>query len=154
MDSNIATVNPDTLLNDVDRIITRARLHHLLVVKDGKAVVMITQRLTRQVGRRALKPIETDPRDALRGGGYGVFQGAMETGSDPVQAKIHAVEAPKELASESGLEKELVMSETVTGPFEAAAEIGPESRAQLEDALLSEMIDNQDDGTERKTEDN
>lgn len=86
--------------------------------------------------------------------GYGVFQGAMETGSDPVQATIHAMEAAKELASESGLEKELAMREIATGAFEAAAEIGPESRAQLEDALLSEMIDNQDNGTERKTEDN
>jgi hypothetical protein len=94
------------------------------------AVIGVTQ---------ALRRSRMDSRDALRGAGYGVVQGAEEIHADLGDVAIQAVEAAKEIAAEIGLPEEVAVAEAEKGALEAAETLGPEAVDRVKDALAGEV---------------
>jgi len=90
---------------------------------------------------RALHRSKVDARDALRGAGHGVVQGAEEVQADLGEAAVQAVEAAKEIALEVGLAEEVAMTEAAKGAVEAAEAIGPDAAAQVQQSLTEQMVD-------------
>jgi MFS family permease len=93
---------------------------------------------------RIFRRTQIFPENALRGAGYGVVQGAGETGVDLGKAVIGAVEASKEVAEEAGLSEEEAVAYLARGALDAAAAMGAEAVAQVmaslpEGALPSDL---------------
>ena len=86
---------------------------------------------------RALARSGIEPRDALRGSGYGVVQGAIEAGEDPAKAALEAVEAALEVAPELGLSGDEAVAALALGALEAAEAAGEESLREVRRALNS-----------------
>jgi MFS family permease len=80
------------------------------------------------------------PQDALRGAGYGVVQGAGETGADLGKATINAVEAAREVAEQAGLSKEEAAAYVAQGSLDAAAAMGAEAVAQVKASLPEDVL--------------
>jgi hypothetical protein len=83
----------------------------------------------------------TNPRDILRGAGYGTVQGAGEVGANVAQAATQAVEAAKEAAHEMGLPEDEAAAQAVQGALEAAEPLGPTAVAKVIEALSSGRVD-------------
>jgi MFS family permease len=83
---------------------------------------------------------QMDPRDILRGAGYGVVQGAGETGADLTQAAIQAVEAGKEVAEQASLSEKEAAAYVAQGALEAAAAMGAEAVAQVRASLPEDVL--------------
>ncbi|MBE0430706.1 MAG: MFS transporter [Dehalococcoidia bacterium] len=81
-----------------------------------------------------------DPGDALRGAGYGIVQGAGETGVDYVKAAVKAVEAARKVAEQAGLSEEQAAAYVAQGALDAAAAMGAEALAQVEDSLPEDVL--------------
>ena len=91
---------------------------------------------------RALKRARLSPQDAFRGVGYGIMQGAIETGSDLSKAATHAVAATREAAKTLGLEnEEEAVRHVAEGALAAIEEIAPEALAQVRAALPPELTE-------------
>jgi len=91
---------------------------------------------------RALKRARLSPQDAFRGVGYGIMQGAIETGSDLSEAATHAVAATREAAKTLGLEnEEEAVRHVAQGALAAIEEIAPEALAQVRAALPPELTE-------------
>jgi MFS family permease len=80
------------------------------------------------------------PQDALRGAGYGVVQGAEETGADLGKAAIGAVEAGKEVAEQAGLSEKEATAYVAQGALHAAAAIGDEAMTQVKASLPEDVL--------------
>lgn len=80
------------------------------------------------------------PRDALRGAGYGVVQGAGETGADIVKAAVQAVESAREVAEQARLTKEEAVAYVAQGALDAAATMGAEAVAQVKASLPEDVL--------------
>lgn len=80
------------------------------------------------------------PADALRGAGYGVIQGAGETGADLGKAAISAVEAGKELAEQAGLSEKEAAAYVARGALDAAAALGDEAMTQVKAFLPRDVL--------------
>jgi len=80
------------------------------------------------------------PRDALRGAGYGVVQGAGETGADLGKAAIGAVEAGKEVAEQAGLSEKEAAAYVARGALDAAAAIGDEAMTIVKASLPKDVL--------------
>jgi len=87
---------------------------------------------------QAMRRSQVDTKDALRGAGYGVVQGAKEVQADVGEAALQAVEAAKELASEAGISEEAAVAEAARGALDAAEALGPEALAQVRESLAVE----------------
>lgn len=83
---------------------------------------------------------QMDPRDALRGAGYGIVQGAAETGADHGEAAAKAVEAARRVAEQAGLTEEQAALYVARGALDAAASMGAEALAQVEAALPEDVM--------------
>jgi MFS family permease len=81
-----------------------------------------------------------NPGDALRGAGYGIVQGAGEIGADYAAAAAKAVEAARRVAEQAGLSEEAAASYVAQGALDAAAAMGPEALAQVEDSLPEDVL--------------
>jgi hypothetical protein len=81
-----------------------------------------------------------DARDALRGAGYGIVQGAAEIGADHGEAAAKAVEAARRVAEQAGLTEEQAALYVARGALDAAASMGAEALAQVEAACLRMMM--------------
>lgn len=81
-----------------------------------------------------------DPRDALRGAGYGIVQGAGETGVDYARAAAKAVEAARNVAAQAGLSEAEAAACVAEGALDAGAAMGAEALAQVEDALPEDVL--------------
>jgi hypothetical protein len=81
-----------------------------------------------------------DPRDALRGAGYGIVQGAAETGADHGEAAAKAVEAARRVAEQAGLTEEQAAVYVARGALDAAASMGAEALAQVEASLPEDVM--------------
>jgi MFS family permease len=81
-----------------------------------------------------------NPRDILRGAGYGVVQGAGETGADLAKAAVQAVEAGKEVAEQAGLSEKEAAAYVAQGALEAAAAIGTGAVAQVMASLPEDVL--------------
>ena len=84
---------------------------------------------------RALARSGIEPRDALRGSGYGVVQGAIEAGEDPANAAVEAVEAALQVAPELGLSGDEAAAALTLGALEAAEAAGEEPLYAVRRAL-------------------
>jgi hypothetical protein len=81
-----------------------------------------------------------NPRDILRGAGYGVVQGAGETGVDLAKAAVQAVEAGKEVAEQAHLSEKEAAAYVAQGALEAAAAMGAEAVAQVMASLPEDVL--------------
>ena len=90
---------------------------------------------------RALRHSRVDSKDALRGAGYGVVQGADEIHADLGEAALQAVEAAKELAAETGLSEEAAVAEIAKGALEAAEALGADAVEQLKTIFPEQISD-------------
>jgi MFS family permease len=81
-----------------------------------------------------------NPRGILRGAGYGVVQGAGETGADLAKAAVHAVEAGKEVAEQAGLSEKEAAAYVAQGALEAAAAMGTEAVAKVMASLPEDVL--------------
>ncbi|MDD5093667.1 MAG: MFS transporter [Dehalococcoidia bacterium] len=88
---------------------------------------------------RALEHPLSDPKDALRGAGYGAVQGAGEIGSDLAETARQAVAAGKELAEPRGLSQEAAASQVAKGAMEAAEALGPEAAESVKESLSRDI---------------
>jgi MFS family permease len=89
---------------------------------------------------RTLGRARIAPQDALRGAGYGVVQGAGETGADLGKAAAKAVEATEEIAQQVGLSKEEAAAYVARGALDAAAAMGAEAIAQVKASLPEDLL--------------
>ena len=89
---------------------------------------------------RTFGPGRMNPGDALRGAGYGIVQGAGETGVDYTAAAAKAVEAARGVAAQAGLSEEEAAAYVAQGALDAAAAMGPEALAQVEDSLPEDVL--------------
>jgi hypothetical protein len=80
------------------------------------------------------------PQDALRGAGYGVVQGAGETGADLGKATINAVEAAREVAEQAGLSEEEAVAYVAQGALDAAVAMGGQAVAQVKACLPEDVL--------------
>ena len=76
-----------------------------------------------------------DPRDALRGAGYGIVQGAGEAGADYTQAAVKAVEAARKVAEQADPSYEDAAAYVAQGALDAAAAMGAKAVAQVKASL-------------------
>jgi len=80
------------------------------------------------------------PQDALRGAGYGVVQGAGETGADIVKAAVQAVESAREVAEQARLSEQEAAAYVAQGALDAAATMGAEAVAQVKASLPEDVL--------------
>lgn len=97
-------------------------------------VVRLTHSAMLGIARTFGKP-GMNARDALRGAGYGIVQGAQETGVDYAEAAARAVEAARKVAEEAGLSEEQAAVYAAQGALDAAAAMGAEALAQVAASL-------------------
>jgi len=81
-----------------------------------------------------------NPRDILRSAGYGIVQGAGETGADLAKAAVQAVETAREVAEQARLSEKEAAAYVVQGALEAAAAIGTEAVAQVMASLPEDVL--------------
>ncbi len=79
-------------------------------------------------------------RDALRGAGYGIVQGANETGIDYAEAAARGVEAARKVAERAGLNEEQAAVYVAQGALDAAAAMGAEALANVEASLPEDAL--------------
>jgi hypothetical protein len=91
------------------------------------------------------------PQDALRGAGYGVVQGAGETGADLGKAAISAVEAGKEVAEQAGLSEKEAAAYVAQGGLDAAAAIGDEAMTEVKASLPKDVLIDDSAETEKRS---
>ena len=100
---------------------------------------------------RALKRARLSPRDAFRGVGYGIMQGAIETQSDLSESMANAITGAKEAARALGLEnEEQAMKDIAEGALAAIEEMDPEAWAQVRAALPPNLTETPHPTSERK----
>ena len=90
---------------------------------------------------RAFDRVKVDPKDTFRGAGYGVVQGAAETGMDIVEAATEAVEGAREAANTLGIAEEKVMGYAVGGVLKAVEEINPRALTKVKKALPRKLLE-------------
>ena len=70
---------------------------------------------------RALDRVAVDPIQSLYGAGYGVLQGALESGNDPARTTRAAIASARSMASELGITEEEATRAVPQGALNAAA---------------------------------
>ena len=93
---------------------------------------------------RALDRVAVDPLQSLYGAGYGVLQGALESGRDPVRAARAAIAAARGMASELGVTEDEAAQAVADGILTAASDADAETLDSLREALPDEL-ENSDD---------
>lgn len=114
-----------------------------------RGAVQVGDDLTNQVGRAArgavLGTIRTLTRRqvpilvALRGAGYGVVQGTLESGGSAAEATTQALEAARQAAQELGVPLEAADTAFAAGALEAAVASGGDALQAVREALPAEL---------------
>ena len=114
-----------------------------------RGAVQVGDDLTNQVGRAArgavLGTIRTLTRRqvpllvALRGAGYGVVQGTLESGGSAAEATTQALEAARQAAQELGVSQEAADTALAAGALEAAVASGGDALQAVREALPAEL---------------
>ena len=84
---------------------------------------------------RAMAGQNVAPMDALRGAGYGVVEGAVESGEDPAKAVNLAMRAAREIADEMGMDSEYSAATLAEGALLAAEASGEETANAVKRAM-------------------
>ncbi|MYC33625.1 MAG: MFS transporter [Chloroflexi bacterium] len=90
---------------------------------------------------RALDRVAVDPVQSLYGTGYGVLQGALESGNDPVRAMRAALAAARSMASELGITEDEATRAVAQGAMNAAADSDAEILDSVRENLPAELED-------------
>ncbi|HEY49988.1 MAG TPA: MFS transporter [Dehalococcoidia bacterium] len=101
---------------------------------------------------KAMRHTRVDPKDAIRGAGYGVVEGAGEIQADLGEVAIQAVKAAKEIASDVGITEEAAVAEAASGAFEAAEALGQDALAQVRAAIPEQIVETQAPAPEKEGE--
>ena len=131
------TKDMETHSSEIARQIARGTMHakeatDFDVGRLAHSAVLAT---VRTVGRTQMTP-----RDALSGAGYGIVQGAIETGADHARAAVKAVETARKVAEQVGLsEKEAAVS-VAQGALDAAKAMGTDALAQVRASLPEDVF--------------
>ena len=88
---------------------------------------------------RALGSLPVSLREAVRGAGYGIVEGALEAGHNPAQMAAAVMEAAREVAPELGMTEEEAAASVTMGVLDAAALAGDEALAAVRAALPDEL---------------
>ena len=113
------------------------------VIHAGDEVDLGTRRLVYSaiVGMvHAFDSLQVNTEDVFRGAGYGVVQGAIETGADIIDTAVDAIEGASEAAIMLDVEEENVMGYAVEGVLTAVKEINPRSLNRVKRALPHKYI--------------
>ena len=84
---------------------------------------------------RALDRVAVDPIQSLYGAGYGVLQGALESGNDPVRAARAAIAAARGMASELGVTEDEAAQAVTDGILTAAADSDSDTLNSVREAI-------------------
>ena len=90
---------------------------------------------------RALNRVAVDPAQSLYGTGYGVLQGALESGNDPARAARAAISAARSMASELGITEYDATRAVAKGVLDAAADSDAETLNSVRENLPAELED-------------
>ena len=90
---------------------------------------------------RALGQMPVQTLDAMHGVGYGIVQGALESGNDPAEAAAAAVEAAREVAPEVGMSEQEATTAAAAGILDAATASGDEALAAVLRAIPEGLAD-------------
>ena len=90
---------------------------------------------------RTLDRMPVRTLDALHGAGYGIIQGAIESGYDPSVAAGAAVEAAREIAPQLGMTELEATSAAAAGILEAAGSADEGTLAAVRRAIPEELAD-------------
>jgi MFS family permease len=88
---------------------------------------------------RSLKRSKVVPGDAFQGAGYGIIQGAAETGLDLTNAAIQAIKGAQNAAGQLGLDESLAEVKTAKGVIEAIKDINPDSATKIKKSLRAKF---------------
>jgi MFS family permease len=88
---------------------------------------------------RGLRGTQVDPREALRGLGHGIVQGAMESGADLDEAVHQAIEAARSMAPQGGLSEGEAAVWMARGILEAAESQGPAAVDRVKRSMPEEL---------------
>lgn len=89
---------------------------------------------------RSLHHMSFPAADILHGAGYGLMQGALESGKDPAQVARIAVEAAQEMAPELGVTRDEAAAATVEGILSAAGAVDAEVLEAVRRALPDDAV--------------
>ncbi len=90
---------------------------------------------------RALDRVAVDPVQSLYGTGYGILQGALESGNDPVRATRAAISAARSMASELGITESEATRAVAEGVLTAAADSDAETLSSVRENLPADLED-------------
>ena len=91
---------------------------------------------------RTLKHARVPLKDAFRGIGYGIMQGAIETQSDLSESAANAIAGARETARDLGLaDEEQAMKDIAEGVLAAIEEMDPKALTQVRVALPQELTE-------------
>ena len=90
---------------------------------------------------RTLDKLPVQTLDAMHGAGYGVVQGALESGNDPAEAAAAVMDAAREIAPELGMSELEATTAAAAGILDAAAASGEETLAAVRRAIPEELSD-------------
>ena len=76
---------------------------------------------------------------ALRGAGYGVVQGTLESGGSATEATMQALEAARQAAQELGVSQEAADTALAAGALAAAVASGEDALQAVREALPAEL---------------
>ena len=86
---------------------------------------------------RALNHVAVDPIQSLYGTGYGVLQGALESGHDPNRAARAAITAARSMAPELGISEDAAAEAVAQGILDAAAVSNPETLDSVRETIAA-----------------
>ena len=84
---------------------------------------------------RAMSGRSVAPEETLRGAGYGVVEGALESGKDPIWAVNLAMQAARETSEEMGLDSEYSAAILAEGALQAAEASGEDVADAVKNAI-------------------
>ena len=90
---------------------------------------------------RTLDRMPVQTLEALHGAGYGIVQGALESGYDPTEAAAAVVEAAREVAPQIGMSEQEATTAAAAGILDAAAASGEEALAAVRRAIPESLAD-------------
>jgi MFS family permease len=88
---------------------------------------------------QSLKQANVAPQEAFRGVGYGIIQGAIETGTDLNKATTQAYRSAGKAARKLKMSQDMAEQQAIEGALTAIYEIDPDALSQVEAAIPTEL---------------
>ena len=108
------------------------------------------ERVARAAATGAIRTLDRYPvqsMDALHGVGYGVVQGALESGNDPAEVVASVLDAAREVAPELGMTEDEAAAAAASGILSAAAAAGEDTLAAVSRVIPPDLAEIPEGGT-------